>query len=226
MRSRLNAEVLARGVAPAIEVAPGTVTAIATGGVLPRGADAVAMIEWTELAEDPEGPAILLRRAVAPGQFIGFAGSDIARGGAAARRHGHHQPRDRHAGRGGARSGAGGAPAARRGDLDRDELVPPAPLPPGGIPDSNAAILCAAVTEACGEPLPLGIPGDEEAALAAALRDALARADVVVLSGGTSKGAGDVHRVLGGLAAGGGGAWGRAEAGQAALPSPSRRGGR
>ena len=42
---RLNAEVLVCGHAPALEVAPGTATTIATGGVVPRGADAVVMIE-------------------------------------------------------------------------------------------------------------------------------------------------------------------------------------
>ena len=46
---RLNAEVIACGDAPALEVASGTATAIATGGVIPRGADAVVMIEQTEL---------------------------------------------------------------------------------------------------------------------------------------------------------------------------------
>jgi molybdopterin biosynthesis enzyme len=106
-----------------------------------------------------------------------------------------------------------------------DELHPPGtPLPPGGIIDSNAAILCAAVAEAGGEPVPMGIFRDEEPALSAALRDALGRADLVVMSGGTSKGAGDVsHRVLGApRAARDRGAWRRAEAGQAALPGGRR----
>ena len=74
----LNAEVIACGHAPQIEVRPGTATTIATGGVLPRGADAVVMIEHTELIE--RLPAIELRRTVTPGQFISYAGSDIARG--------------------------------------------------------------------------------------------------------------------------------------------------
>jgi putative molybdopterin biosynthesis protein len=76
---RLNAEVIACGDAPTLEVMPGTATAIATGGVIPRGADAVVMIEQTELIEQG-APAIELRRAAAPGQFISYAGSDIARG--------------------------------------------------------------------------------------------------------------------------------------------------
>ena len=78
-RLTLNAEVLACGHAPKLTVAPGTATAIATGGMVPRGADAVVMIEHTELI-DAAAPAIDLRRAVAPGQFVSYAGSDIARG--------------------------------------------------------------------------------------------------------------------------------------------------
>src|SRR6185295_3590269 len=77
-RFTLNAEVLACGHAPTLTVTPGTATAIATGGVVPRGADAVVMIETTELIDAT--PAIDLRRAAAPGQFISYAGSDIARG--------------------------------------------------------------------------------------------------------------------------------------------------
>jgi putative molybdopterin biosynthesis protein len=201
-RLRLNPEVLACGVAPSVEVAPGTATAIATGGVIPRGADAVAMIEWTELDDAPDGPHVLLKRAVAPGQFIGFAGSDIARGEALLRAGTVVTSREV-----GMLAAAGLAevPVVRRPRVavisTGDELHPPgARLPPGGIADSNAAILCAAVAEAGGEPVSMGIFRDEEAALSAALRDALARADLVVMSGGTSKGAGDVsHRVLGAL---------------------------
>src|SRR5437588_2346292 len=78
-RLTLNAEVLACGHAPKLTVAPGSATAIATGGMIPRGADAVVMIENTELI-DAANPAIDLRRAVAPGRFLSYAGSDIARG--------------------------------------------------------------------------------------------------------------------------------------------------
>lgn len=202
-RLRLNPEVLACGVAPGVAVAPGTATAIATGGVIPRGADAVAMIEWTELDDAPDGPHVLLKRAVAPGGFVGFAGSDIARGEALLRAGTVVTSREI-----GMLAAAGLAevPVVRRPRVavisTGDELVPPGTtLPPGGINDSNAAILCAAVAEAGGEAVPMGIFRDEEAALSAALRDAVARADMVVMSGGTSKGAGDVsHRVLGALA--------------------------
>src|SRR5690242_21020892 len=49
---QLNPEVIACGHAPVLQVTPGTASAIATGGVMPRGADAVVMIEHTELIED------------------------------------------------------------------------------------------------------------------------------------------------------------------------------
>jgi len=199
----LNPEVIACGFAPALEVAPGTATTIATGGVLPRGADAVAMIEHTELLEGRE-PRIELRRVAAPGQFVSYAGSDIARGETLLRR--------------GARIGSreiGMLAACGLAEIDvvrrpkvavlstGDELVAPGePLTPAGVYDSNGAIIAAAVREAGGEPLALGAFPDDEAALEKAVRDALARSDLVVLSGGTSKGAGDLsHRVVSRLGA-------------------------
>ena len=74
------------------------------------------------------------------------------------------------------------------------------PMAAPRVARNPAWILCAAVTENGGEAVPMGIFPDDEAALSAALRAALDEADLVVMSGGTSKGAGDVsHRILGGL---------------------------
>ena len=50
-RLRLNAESLTPGMAPACEVSAGAATTIATGAMIPRGADAVVMVEWTECPE-------------------------------------------------------------------------------------------------------------------------------------------------------------------------------
>ena len=70
-------------------------------------------------------------------------------------------------------------------------------LPPARVYDSNGAIIAAAVVEAGGEPVPFGAFADNEAALELAMRAALADCDLVVLCGGTSKGAGDLsHRVV------------------------------
>ena len=74
-----------------------------------------------------------------------------------------------------------------------DELVAPgSPLKPASVYDSNGAIIAAAVTEAGGEPLARGAYPDDAVALEKAVRQALAESDIVVLSGGTSKGAGDL----------------------------------
>lgn len=194
----LNSEVIASGHAPVIEIGPGTATAIATGGVIPRGADAVIMIEHTELVDRQE-PAIEVRRAVVPGQFISYAGSDIARGETLLRR--------------GVRIGSreiGMLAACGLASVDvfrkpkvavlstGDELVAPgAALRPAGVYDSNGAIIAAAVAEAGGDAIACGAFPDNEAALENAVRKALAECDMVVLSGGTSKGAGDLsHRIV------------------------------
>src|SRR5450830_312077 len=195
---QLNAEVIACGHAPELAVAPGTATTIATGGMIPRGADAVVMIEHTDLIEQGS-PRIELRRAAAPGQFISYAGSDIARGETLLRRGTRIGSRE---------IGMLAACGLARIDVVRrptvavlstgDELVAPgAALKPARVYDSNGAIIAAAVTEAGGEPLAMGAFPDDEAALEKAVREALAQSYLVVLSGGTSKGAGDLsHRVV------------------------------
>lgn len=194
----LNGEVIACGYAPVVAVTLGTCTAIATGGVIPRGADAVVMIEQTELIED-DSPRIELRRTAAPGQFVSYAGSDIARGETLLRR--------------GTCIGAREIGMLAACGLDRvevvrrpkvavlstgDELVEPGkPLKPAGVYDSNSAIIAAAVAEAGGEPLMFGAYPDDVIILEKTVREALAASDIVVLSGGTSKGAGDLsHRVV------------------------------
>src|SRR6202161_2017716 len=68
---------------------------------------------------------------------------------------------------------------------------------PGKVYDSNGQVLADAVRELGGEPLRLGITHDNIDALRERLRYALAAADIVLMSGGTSKGAGDVsYRVV------------------------------
>jgi putative molybdopterin biosynthesis protein len=198
-RFRLNGEVIVCGHAPALEVEPGSATTIATGGVVPRGADAVIMIEHTELVEEEGAPAIDVRRGASPGQFVSYAGSDIARGEVVLRRGTRISSREIGML---AACGIAAVDVVRRPKVavlsTGDELVAPGgTLGPARVYDSNGAIIAAAVVEAGGEPVPFGAFPDNETTLELAMRTALDACDLVVLSGGTSKGAGDLsHRIV------------------------------
>ena len=197
-RLALLPEILTPGRVPQLAVEPGTATLIATGGMVPRGADAVVMVEHTETAEgtDEESTdiAIEIRRAAAPGQFIAFAGSDIASGETVLRPGQFLTSREI-----GMLAAVGCAVVEvwRRPRVaiisTGDEIIAPgAPMRPGAVYDSNAAIIAAAVQEAGGVPYPLGIGADDDAVLTRLVEDGLASCDMVILSGGTSKGAGDL----------------------------------
>ena len=185
----LNNEAIACGVAPSLAITPGMTTPIATGGPIPRGADAVVMVEHTE----PVAPdAVAVRRAPAPGAFIAFAGSDIAQGEVFLRRGAILGSREVGML---AACGVAEAPVVRKPRVavlsTGDELVEPGrALRPAAIYDANGPIVCAAVarTAASGSfsaRFPTRRPLD------AAIREAFA-CDMVILSGGTSKGAGDL----------------------------------
>jgi putative molybdopterin biosynthesis protein len=78
LRLRVNPESIPTGVSPALEVVRGTATPIATGGMLPRGADAVLAVEDTDLEDG--GATVVVRRARTPGAAVSFAGTDIGSG--------------------------------------------------------------------------------------------------------------------------------------------------
>ena len=192
----LNDEVIACGTPPALPVLPKTATPIATGGPIPRGADAVVMVEHTQPSGDG---AVEVRRAISPGQFVSFAGSDIARGEAILRA--GIVIGSREIGMLAA-CGIAEVPTARSVRVavisTGDELVQPGePLRPAAIYDSNGAIVAAAINENGGNAVFWGAVPDDEAQLEATMHQALADSDMVVLSGGTSKGAGDVtYRII------------------------------
>ncbi|MDC0748833.1 molybdopterin biosynthesis protein [Polyangium mundeleinium] len=186
---------VAMGRLPDVTVEPGTALAIPTGGAVPRGADAIVMVEHTLL----DGDDVQITKASIPGRWITYAGTDVAQGEVVLRAKERLTSRET------------GVLAAI--GLDRvavlarprvailstgDEIVPPGqPLLPGAVYDSNARILSDAVREAGGEPFLAGIVPDDETSVRDALRRCLADAHVVLLSGGTSKGPGDLNaRVL------------------------------
>jgi putative molybdopterin biosynthesis protein len=192
----LNDEVLSPGVAPRETVTEGRATTIATGGMVPRGADAVVMVENTEVRGN--GGELEVTRAAVPGENVSYAGTDIAKGETVLRAGQLLTSREIGvlAAVGLAQVSVYRKPRVAILSTGNEIVAPGQALRPGAVYDSNAAIIGAAVEELGGEAVQLGIIADNDEALAAALERAL-RYDVVVLSGGTSKGAGDLsYRVV------------------------------
>src|SRR5262249_51880807 len=151
-----------------------------TGGVVPRGADAIVMVEHTSV----DGEDLIITKAVTPGRFITFAGTDVARGEVVLRARQVLTSR-----RTGVLAALGipAVPVSRKPRVailsTGDEIVAPGTaILPGQVFDSNAVMVADAVREAGGEPIALGIVPDDEATLRAALDAALAQADMVLLS--------------------------------------------
>ncbi len=196
VRLWLNGETVVCGTAPQLPVIDGTATPIATGGPVPRGADAIIMVEHTQ----PAGAsAIEIRRAASPGQFVSYAGSDIARGEVLLRAGTLIGSREigMLAASGVARLSVVKKPRVAVMSTG-DELVQPGqPLRPAAIFDTNGAIVTAAVSENGGDAHFLGAFPDDEVKLEASMREALVASDMLILTGGTSKGEGDVsHRIV------------------------------
>jgi putative molybdopterin biosynthesis protein len=150
------------------------------------------MIEHTD-AQD-EHRAVALRRAPAPGQFVAFAGSDMARGEVVLRRGTLIGSREIAML---AACGLGRVKVIRKpriGILSTgNELVSAGEsLRPAAIYDANGPMIAAAVAENGGDPVFYGAVPDDGARLDAALRRAHEECEAVILSGGTSKGAGDI----------------------------------
>jgi putative molybdopterin biosynthesis protein len=192
---RLLDEHIHTGVVPQSRLRRGEAAAIATGGMIPRGADAVVMVEYA----DVRAGTVRFARAVTAGSGVSFAGTDITAGETVLRAGRLLTSRD---------TGVLAAIGVAAVEVWRkpvvailstgDEIIPPGdPMQPGRVYDSNAQVLADAVREAGGEPARFGIVGDDAAKLRTRVREALESADVVLLSGGTSKGAGDVsYRVV------------------------------
>lgn len=191
---KLDSASVTPGMTPTHEVEPGTATTIATGGMVPRGANAIVMIEDTDVVEG----RLCVTHVAAPGQNISYAGTDIAVGEVILR------PKQRLTSR---EIGVLAATGQLTVEVFRkprvavistgNEIVSPGDvLPPGCVFDSNQAILSAAINEVGGEAIRLGVVRDDEQLLREAL-EAANDCDIILLSGGTSKGEGDLcYRVV------------------------------
>jgi len=193
------------GEEPDVTVEPGTCAEVSTGAVMPDGADAVVMVERTDVVakEENEGDTtrIAFRTAVAPGDHVMVAGADIAAGARALGPGTRLTPREI-----GLLSALGVDEVPVRGRptvgivSTGDELVRPGDdLNPdrGEIYDVNSTTIAAGVEEAGGEPVLYPHAGDDYAEMERLLREAADECDLVLSSGSTSASAVDViYRVI------------------------------
>ena len=164
---------------------------IATGGMLPPGANSMVMVEYTEELGDS---TVEVLRSVSPWENILRVGEDIKKKKSifpAGRRLRAHDI--------GALTGVGitKVPVYKRPTValisTGDEIVPPSSSPrPGQIRNVNQYSLHAMITECGGTVTDLGVIRDDAQAFTKALATALKVADVVMVSGGSSVGIKDM----------------------------------
>ncbi len=181
---------VAMGQSPAIKVAAGEAVKIATGGMLPAGADAVVMVEHTE---EIDAGTIEVYKSVAPGQHVILADEDYPRGATVLKA--GQKIRAQEAGLLAA-VGCAKVTVYRQPVIiiisTGDEIVAVDQVPePGQIRDINSTSLAGLITECGGCPRPLGIVKDSFEDLARICRQALTESDMVMLSGGSSVGTRD-----------------------------------
>jgi molybdopterin molybdotransferase len=198
------------GAPAALTLAPAQCALIHTGGMLPAGADAVVMLEYTQqtsqVSKDLGGLSateIEISRAVAVGENVISIGEDVRAGQIVL-------PRGtliREAEIGGLMAlGIVSVRVARKPRVglisSGDEVVEPEQLAgPGKVRDINSYTLAALVTRGGGEPVRYGIVPDDFSALQAMARKALAECDAVIITAGSSASTrdmtADVIRTLG-----------------------------
>jgi molybdopterin molybdotransferase len=191
------------GGAPPFALAPGTCALIHTGGMLPEGADAVVMLEYTQAVNNPPaGPEtggrvgaaeIEILRPVAEGENVLRVGEDVAEGQVVLAVGERIRPAE-----------VGGCMAlgiiqlrvAKKPKIgilsSGDEVVPPEQMPRlGQVRDVNSYSLAALVEAAGGEPILYGIVPDSLEAMKSAAAQALTGCDALVVTAGSSASARD-----------------------------------
>lgn len=190
---RVLAEITA-GIDQSQMVESGTAVRIMTGAPIPQGADAVVMVEDTQ----EQNGVLHIQRAVTQGQNIHVVGQDVAQGALVLTRGTMLGPAEVGLLATIGRTHVSVARRPRVAVLSTGDEVhePDAPRGLGGIRDSNRYTLLAAVREAGGEAISLGIARDDEQTQREAILRGLEQADVLLTSGGVSMGTRDLIKPL------------------------------
>jgi len=194
------------GETPAVEVGAGEAAEITTGAVVPPGADAVVIVERTAERDGDENTpagtgggeatAVSIRDSVTHGENVMPAGTDIPAGTRALGPGTRITPREV-----GLLSALGREgievrtkPVVGIVPTGAELVMPGEPIDHGAgqIYDVNSHTIAAGVREAGGNPTVYPHVGDDPAALEDVLERAAGACDLVLSSGSTSAGAGDV----------------------------------
>jgi molybdopterin molybdotransferase len=181
---------IAMGESPTLTIGPGEAAQIATGGMLPRGADSVVMIEHTEVIDKT---TIEVYRSVAPGQNMIAIGEDIKKKTCVIKQGQMIRPQE-----------AGLLAALGKQKIavyqkpvigiisTGDEVVPVNETPGRGqIRDINTYTLSGLIEQAGGKAVSYGIIRDSFENLFEKCQRALEQSHMVLISGGSSVGARD-----------------------------------
>ena len=179
------------GAEPDFALQPGEAALIHTGGMLPRNADAVVMVEQTEQTRSGE---ISILKGVAPGENVIMMGEDVQEEQTVIRGGTRVRPAE-----------VGGCMALgitqlqiakkpRIGILSSgDEVIAPEREPaPGQVRNVNSYSLAALVSEAGGEPVLFGIVPDKLDLMKERASKALSECQAVVFTAGSSASARDM----------------------------------
>jgi molybdopterin molybdotransferase len=173
------------GSVPEFEIGPGQAALIHTGGMLPRGADAVAMIEVTQRARENE---IEILRAIAPGENVLRIGDDIT-AGTEVMPAGHWlraQDLGCLAALGLTPITVAGRPRVALLATGNEIVAPESTAQLGQVRDVNSYSVGGQIARAGGIPMRCGIAPDHSGRLRAAAEAALMESDMLVLSAGSS----------------------------------------
>ncbi|MEN8171672.1 MAG: gephyrin-like molybdotransferase Glp [Chloroflexota bacterium] len=173
------------GASPTFSIQPSECALIHTGGMLPMGADAVVMVEYTQTTRNDE---VEILHSVAKGENVIQVGEDVRADQVVIPKGTILRPAE-----------IGGLMALGFTQIEvakcprvaiissGDEVIPPEHSPsPGEVRDINTYTLSAVIQRAGGIPVPYGIISDQQDTMLAAVTQAHQECDMVVVTAGSS----------------------------------------